>query len=216
MPRGRRGAVHLVLGVQREHDVQRARQPRVRPVAARPRTSGFSTVHSLMSNANTAGKLQCLFLCAAPPYYLWHPHAACPHVCAHREHVCINILAYSNNTACTLHAPIASYGNSSCTASCTHAIHAMASSAHSKPCRVGLSRALGVAPASSMYRKFSAYDSRWLGCAAARPLARWYASAAIAGILPVHAQQHEQPSGFLCTMCGINGVCVEARQCRGL
>lgn len=47
---------------------------------------------------------------------------------------------------------------------------------------------LGVAPASSMYRKFSAYDSRWLGCAAARPLARWYASAAIAGILPARAR----------------------------
>ena len=53
---------------------------------------------------------------------------------------------------------------------------------------------LGVAPASSMYRKFSAYDSRWLGCAAARPLARWYASAAIAGILPVHAQRMSTPA----------------------
>ena len=34
MPRGGGGAVHLVLRVQREHDVQRARQARVRPVAA--------------------------------------------------------------------------------------------------------------------------------------------------------------------------------------
>ena len=33
MPRRRRGAVHLVLRVQREHDVDRARQPRVWPAA---------------------------------------------------------------------------------------------------------------------------------------------------------------------------------------
>ena len=35
MARRSRRAVHLMLGVQREHDVQRTRQPGVRPIAAR-------------------------------------------------------------------------------------------------------------------------------------------------------------------------------------
>ena len=83
MPRGGRGAVHLVLGVQREHDVQRARKPRVRPIAAHPRTYGFTTLHPLRAEAMQQESFPASPLCAATPNYLWHPHAACQQVAAH-------------------------------------------------------------------------------------------------------------------------------------
>ena len=64
MPCGGRGAVHLVLGVQREHDIQRARQPRVRPVAAHPHIQACPLLKFQ--------HIQCRGVAAAVPVSLHH------------------------------------------------------------------------------------------------------------------------------------------------